>query len=130
MHKKKLSKNFYVYLFKIKQLYILDQVQNRKNFSNYQANYQKELYLLFEKSGNFFHRVNKEIGLNPSPPVHFRSLFKDTLFLPPPFLPSLHNERTFRITSSLKKLKQVYRHKEKKMKRWKEFMNKLVHSCI
>ena len=50
-----------------------------KTFSNQQANYQKELYLLFEKSGNLFHRVSKEIGLTlPSPPlVCFHSFLKD-----------------------------------------------------
>ena len=36
-----------------------------KTFSNYQATYYKELYLLFEKSGNFFHRVSIEIDLTP-----------------------------------------------------------------
>ena len=38
-------------------------------FSNYLATYQKELYLLFEKSGNFFHRVSIEIGLTPFLPL-------------------------------------------------------------
>ena len=33
---------------------MLDKAQNRKTFSNCQATYQKELSLLFEKSGNFF----------------------------------------------------------------------------
>ena len=32
-----------------------------KTFSNYQATYYKELYLLFEKSGNFFHKVSFHI---------------------------------------------------------------------
>ena len=47
-----------------------------KTFSNYQATNQKELYLLFEKSGNFFHRVSIEIGLTPPLPlfVFIRSL--------------------------------------------------------
>ena len=31
-----------------------DWAQNRKTFSNRQATYQKELCILFEKSGNFF----------------------------------------------------------------------------
>ena len=56
---------------------MLDYAQNRKTFSNYQATSQKEFCLLFEKSGNFFHRANLQIGLNPVPPVRFRPLFKD-----------------------------------------------------
>ena len=54
-----------------------------KSFSNYQATYQKELYLLFEKSGNFFHRVSIEIGLTPPllSPVCFHS-FSTDLSLP------------------------------------------------
>ena len=36
-----------------------------KTFSNYQETYQNKLYLLFEKSDNFFHRVSIEIGLTP-----------------------------------------------------------------
>ena len=40
-----------------------------KTFSNYQATYYKELYLLFEKSGNFFHRVSIEIGLTSPLPL-------------------------------------------------------------
>ena len=81
-----------------------------ETFSNYQATYQKKLYLLFEKSANFFHRVSTEIGLTlPSlPPVCFHSLFKD---LPLP----VHN-KSF--------LKSVH------WKRWKELMIMLVHSCI
>ena len=53
-----------------------------KTFSNCQATYQKELYLLFEKSGNF-HRVSIEIGLTPSLPL---SVFTRSLRtpLPPP----------------------------------------------
>ena len=39
-----------------------------KTFSNYQATYQKELYFLFGKSDNFFHRVSIEIGLTPPLP--------------------------------------------------------------
>ena len=38
-----------------------------KTFNNYQATYQKELCLLFETSGNFFHRVSIEIGLGLTP---------------------------------------------------------------
>ena len=40
-----------------------------KTFSKYQATYLKEIHLLFEKSGNFYHRVSIEIGLTPSLPV-------------------------------------------------------------
>ena len=40
---------------------------NKESLSNCQATYQKELYLLFRKLGNFFHRVNIEIGLSPLP---------------------------------------------------------------
>ena len=64
-----------------KHLYMLDQAQNRKTFSNCQATYQKELCMLFGKSGNFFHRANVQIGLTPAPPVYFCLLFKES---PPP----------------------------------------------
>ena len=63
-----------------KHLYMLNYAQNRKIFSNCQATYQKELCLLFEKSGNFFHRGNVQIDLTTPTPVCFCSLFKD----PPP----------------------------------------------
>ena len=39
-----------------------------KTFNYYQAAYQKELYLLFEKSGNFFSQSEHRDRLNPSPP--------------------------------------------------------------
>ena len=43
--------------------------QNRKTFSNFQATYQKELYLLFEKSGIFLsqkeHRDRLDTPLGP-----------------------------------------------------------------
>ena len=48
-------------------LYILDYAQNKKAFSNCQTTYQKELCLLFENSGNFFHRPNVKTSLNPLP---------------------------------------------------------------
>ena len=51
-----------------------------KTFSNCQATYQKELYLLFEKSGNFSQSERRFDS--SSPPVCFHSLFKDPL---PPF---------------------------------------------
>ena len=59
-----------------------------KIFSNYQAAYQKELYLLLKKSGSFFSRVEHRERLKPSaPPVCFHSLFKD-----PPLPPSFRNK--------------------------------------
>ena len=82
-----------------------------KTFSNYQATYKEELYLLFAKSGNFFHRVSIEISLTPPlpspPPNCFQSLFKD--------LPTSTENPI---------LKRV------RWKRWKELMIMLVHSCI
>ena len=49
--------------FKKIQLYMLNLAQNSKAFiSNCQATYQKN-FLLFEKSGNIFHRMNVLIGL-------------------------------------------------------------------
>ena len=51
----------------------------QKIFSNCQATYQKELYLLFE-TDSFFQRANVPIGLTTPPPVCFSSLFKN----PPP----------------------------------------------
>ena len=45
------------------ELYMLNLAQNSKAFiSNCQATYQKN-FLLFEKSGNIFHRMNVLIGL-------------------------------------------------------------------
>ena len=61
-------KKIYIYAFLIKKhLYILGQAQNSKTFSNCLAAYQKELCLPFEKSGNFFHRANVQIGMTPLP---------------------------------------------------------------
>ena len=51
--KKNKKKNLHFFLIK-KHLYMLDQAQNGKTFSNYEATYQKELCFMFEKSGNFF----------------------------------------------------------------------------
>ena len=50
-------KNAYSFLIK-KDLYTAQKAQNRKTFSKYQASYQKNLCLLSEKSGTFFHRAN------------------------------------------------------------------------
>ena len=52
----------HLFLKKI-ELYMLNLAQNSKAFiSNCQATYQKN-FLLFEKSGNIFHRMNVLIGL-------------------------------------------------------------------
>ena len=59
---KKSLKNAYTFLTK-------------KTFTNCQATYQKELYLLFEKSGNFFSQSGHRDRLDPLH-VHFCSLFK------------------------------------------------------
>ena len=81
-----------------------------KRFSNYQATYLKELYLLFKKSGNLFQSEHRD-RLNPSPPL---SLFA--------FIRSLRTSVSPSTTKSL--LKRV------RWKRWKELMIMLVHSCI
>ena len=72
-----------------------------KTFSNYQATYYKELYLLFEKSGNFFHRVSIETGVTPPllSPVCVHLLFKD---LPVPL-----NNKHFIKKGSLKEMERV-----------------------
>ena len=44
---------------------MLNWAQNRKTFSNCQATYQKELCLLFEKSGNFFSQSKHTDSLDP-----------------------------------------------------------------
>ena len=73
------NKNIYMFIYIKKSLKKCLRLFN-KTFSNYQTTYQKELYLLFEKSGNSFHRDR----LEPStPPVCFHLRFKD----PPPPLP-------------------------------------------
>ena len=60
--------------------------------------------MLFEKSGNFFHRVSIEIGLTPPlpspPPVCFHSLFKD-------FPLPLHN-KPFIDKGSLEEMERVH----------------------
>ena len=48
-----------------------------KTFSNCQATYQKKLYLLFEKSGNFSQSEHRDRFESSPPPVCFHSLFKD-----------------------------------------------------
>ena len=52
-----------------------------KTFSNCEATYQKELYLLFQKSGNFSQSEHRDRFDSFPPPVCFHLLFKDT---PPP----------------------------------------------
>ena len=68
------------------QLYMLDQAQNRKTFSNSQATYQKELCLLCEKSGNFF-QINVQVELIPL------SLFVFVRFLRNPLTAALCHQR-------------------------------------
>ena len=67
----------YIYIFTITTIKIFTYIKKslkkclchfNKTFSNYQATYLRELYLLFEKSGNFLHRVSIEIGLTPPLP--------------------------------------------------------------
>ena len=53
-----------------------------KTFSNCQANYQKELYLLFKKSGNFSQSEHRDRFDSSSAPVCFHLLFKDPSPLP------------------------------------------------
>ena len=79
-----------------------------KTFTSCQATYKKELYLLFEKSGNFSQSEHKDRFNSSPPPVCFHLLFK----YPPP--PSRTNPL----------LKRVY------WNRWKELMIMPVHSCI
>ena len=86
-----------VYEFLNKQIYIYDNNKNvymliykkslkecihlfHKTFRNFQATYQKELYLLFEKSDNFSQSVHIEWFDSSPLPVCFHFLFKD----PPP----------------------------------------------
>ena len=54
-----------------KHLYMLNYAQNRKIFSNCQATYQKELCLLFEKSGNFFSQSERTDRLDHPYPCSF-----------------------------------------------------------
>ena len=51
--------------------------------SNSQATYKKELYLVFEKLGNFFHRANVQIDL-----AIFLTVFVFVRFLRTPLPPS------------------------------------------
>ena len=63
---RQMKKNVSAFLIN-NHLYILDYAQNKKAFNNCEATYKKELCLLFEKSGNFFHRPNVKTSLNPLP---------------------------------------------------------------
>ena len=54
-----------------------------KKFYQLPTNLPERTCLLFEKSGNVFHRANVQIGLTPPPTVRFRLLFKDPPPLPP-----------------------------------------------
>ena len=69
------SKNIYILIYK-KSLKKCLRLFN-KTFSNCQATYQKELYLLFEKSGNFLKSEHRDRFESSPPPVCFHSLFKD-----------------------------------------------------
>ena len=73
LKKRWMKKNIFAFNKK-KHLDTLDWAQNSKSFSNCQATYQKELCLLFEKSDNFLHRANVQIGFTPSP-CSFSSAF-------------------------------------------------------
>ena len=79
---KKVLKNYYAFLIK-------------KSFTKSQATYQKKFYSLFQKSANFFHRVNIEIGLTPLPMFIFI------------FIPAFHND------PFIKKIREAYRHGKK-----------------
>ena len=98
---------------------ILDLAQNRKTFSNSQASFQKELYLLFEKSGNFFHRLNIEIDLTLSPFV-----FVHFLRIPPP--PSTINI-LFEWSLYLKQLIIIYRETKKEMEGVHDHSSAFMH---
>ena len=69
------NKNIYMLIYK-KSLKKCPRLFN-KTFSNYQAIYQKELYLLFEKSGNFSQIKHIDRFDSCPPPVCFHSLFKE-----------------------------------------------------
>ena len=70
------NKNIYMVIYKKKFKKCL--CLFNKTFSKYHTTYWKEFYLLFEKSGIFFHRVSMETGLTPPLPlfVFIRSLKK------------------------------------------------------
>ena len=83
VHQKPLNEKKIIRLFNKKALLYAGIDSKQQTFSNCQATYQKELCLLFEKSGKFFHRVfffTKIFSDRPDRHVRFRSLFKD----PPP----------------------------------------------
>ena len=64
-----MKKTIRAFLIK-KHLYILNQTQNNKTFSNYQATYQKKLCFLFEKNGQFFSQSERKDRPDP-PPADF-----------------------------------------------------------
>ena len=102
----KIWKNFYALLIK-------------KTFSNCQGSYHKEPFFTFQKSRNFFHRVNIEIFLSPSPlPVRFCSLFTEHTSLPPQW--------TLYLKKSEKRIDVKRKNKEEK----EEVHDMLVHSYI
>ena len=71
------NKNLYMLVYKksLKKCLCLF----HKTFSNCQATYWKELYLLFEKSGNFSQSEHRDRFDSSPSPVCFHSLFKDPL---------------------------------------------------
>ena len=75
------NNNTYIFMYLKKSLPLFN-----KTFSNYQASYQKKLYLLFEKSGNFFHSVSIEIGLAPPLPLFVFICSLSTLLHNKPFI--------------------------------------------
>ena len=72
------NKNIYMFIYKKSLRKCLRLFH--KTFSNYQETQQKELYLLFEKSGNFSKSQHRDRFDSSPPPVCFHSLLKD----PPP----------------------------------------------
>ena len=77
---------------------MLEYAQNRKAFSHCHATYQKELSLLFEKSGNFFSQSECRDRLDPPlPPSTPPPLFVFVRYLRNLLLP-FHDERTIWVT--------------------------------
>ena len=70
------NKNIYMLVYKksLKKCLCLF----HKTFSNCQATYWKELYLLFEKSGNFSQSEHRDRFDSSPSPVCFHLLFKDS----------------------------------------------------
>ena len=69
------NKNIYVSIYKKSSKKCL--LLFNKTFSNSQATYQREFYLLFEKSADFSQSERRDWFDFSPPPVGFHSLFKD-----------------------------------------------------